>query len=45
MSDSRNDLPGSDAPQASPFETIRHEDASGVYWSARELAKLLGYRR
>ena len=32
--------------QASPFAAIRHEDADGVeYWSVRELAKLLGYRR
>ena len=31
-------------PQASPFDAIRHEDADGnEYWSARELATLLGY--
>lgn len=35
-----------EAPEASPFETIRHtaEDGSD-YWSARELAKMLGYTR
>ncbi len=31
-------------PAASPFEAIRHETAEGAeYWSARELAPLLGY--
>jgi DNA-damage-inducible protein D len=31
---------------SSPFDAIRREDADGAeYWSARELAKLLGYRR
>ena len=30
-------------PHASPFETIRHETEDGTeYWSARELAKVLG---
>jgi DNA-damage-inducible protein D len=28
-----------------PFETIRHEDETGVYWSARELAKVLDYAK
>jgi DNA-damage-inducible protein D len=27
----------------SPFERIKHTDEAGEYWSARELAKLLGY--
>ena len=30
----------------SPFDTIRHEDdTGGEFWSARELAPVLGYRR
>ena len=29
---------------ASPFDIIRHEDEDGgEYWSARELARVLGY--
>ncbi len=28
---------------ASPFDAIRHESDGGEYWSARELAKALGY--
>jgi DNA-damage-inducible protein D len=33
-----------DSPHTSPFDAIRHEDEQGnEYWSARELAKLLGY--
>ena len=27
----------------SPFDTIKHQDDGGDYWSARELAALLGY--
>jgi DNA-damage-inducible protein D len=27
----------------SPFDTIKHQDEGGDYWSARELAALLGY--
>ncbi len=27
----------------SPFEAIKHTDEDGEYWSARELAKVLGY--
>jgi hypothetical protein len=27
----------------SPFDTIKHQDEGGDYWSARELAVLLGY--
>ncbi len=27
----------------SPFDTIKHEDEGDAYWSARELAALLGY--
>ena len=35
---------GEQGTEASAFETIRHEDnAGGEYWSARELAKVLGY--
>lgn len=30
-------------PGTAPFETIRREDASGEYWSARDLMPLLGY--
>ena len=29
----------------SPFDTIRHEDEIGEYWSARELSVLLEYTR
>src|SRR5260221_2143495 len=29
----------------SPFDTIKHQDEGGEYWSARELAALLGYQR
>jgi len=30
--------------QQAPFESLRHVDANGQeYWSARELAVLLGY--
>jgi DNA-damage-inducible protein D len=29
----------------SPFDAIRHADERGEYWSARELAQLLGYTR
>ena len=29
---------------ASPFDAIRHEDTQGEWWSARELAELLGYK-
>src|SRR4051812_15769497 len=33
-----------EAPHSSPFEEIRHETEDGnEYWSARELAKILGY--
>lgn len=32
-------------PGASPFDAIRHEDAEGEWWSARELMPLLGYDR
>lgn len=31
------------APEISAFEQIKHTDENGEYWSARELAKLLGY--
>lgn len=31
------------SPEVSAFEQIKHEDENGEYWSARELAKLLGY--
>ena len=34
----------SDAPHVSPFETIRRVTEDGnEYWSARDLAKILGY--
>ena len=40
MSDTQDDL----TRPLSPFESIRHETAEGYeYWSARELAKILGY--
>jgi len=29
----------------SPFDTIKHQDEGGDFWSARELAVLLGYQR
>lgn len=28
----------------SPFDAIKHSDENGAYWSARELATLIGYR-
>jgi DNA-damage-inducible protein D len=28
-----------------PFDAVRHEDAEGDYWSARDLMPLLGYER
>jgi len=31
--------------QVSPFDSIRHEDADGEFWYARELSILLGYPR
>jgi DNA-damage-inducible protein D len=35
-----------DSPHVSPFARIRHEDErGGEYWSARELAEVLGYPR
>ncbi len=35
-----------EAPDVSPFEAIRHTEEDGnEYWSARELAKVLGYTR
>ncbi len=35
-----------DGSGVSPFEAIRHEDdGGGEYWSARELAKVLGYSK
>ncbi|MDE3230647.1 MAG: DNA damage-inducible protein D [Chloroflexota bacterium] len=45
MSDQTDDqqTPGHDT-SVSPFDAIKHVDADGAeYWSARELAKLLGY--
>ncbi len=30
-------------PTSSPFDAIRHTDDQGEYWTARELAKELGY--
>ncbi len=46
MNDQMDDQRAANDPQASPFDAIKREDASGAeYWSARELAKLLGYRR
>jgi len=39
-----NDDEGTGVPNVSPFEAIRREDEDGgEYWSARELAKILGY--
>ena len=35
---------GPDTPHVSPFDTIRRTDEQGnEYWSARDLAKILGY--
>lgn len=31
-------------PSTSPFDGIRHEDEQGEWWSARELAEMLGYK-
>lgn len=31
------------SPHGSPFEAIRHEASGSEYWSARELARVLGY--
>lgn len=46
MSDQRDDQRTTNDPQVSPFDAIKRADADGGdYWSARELAKLLGYRR
>src|SRR5262249_31387014 len=43
MTDSDRDLtPTTDA--ISPFDAIKHHDERGDYWSARELAALLGYK-
>lgn len=30
-------------PPTSPFDSLRHEDETGEYWSARELQTLMGY--
>ncbi len=39
-------LPADEPPALSPFDSIRHETEEGnEYWSARELALVLGYRR
>jgi DNA-damage-inducible protein D len=39
-----SDSAGTGVPNVSPFEAIRKEDEDGnEYWSARELAKILGY--
>src|SRR5271167_2478569 len=41
-----NDNDETQAPHISPFEAIRREAEDGSdYWSARELAKVLGYNR
>lgn len=46
MSDHTEEQGAAEQPQASPFDTIRRSSADGSeYWSARDLAKLLGYRR
>lgn len=38
-------MAANESPQrVSPFELIKHMDEHGEFWSARELAKLLGYR-
>jgi hypothetical protein len=43
MTDSDRDLtPTTEA--ISPFDAIKHHDERGDYWSARELATLLGYK-
>lgn len=40
----REALTPGDQPPSTPFEAIRHEDAAGgEYWTARELARILGY--
>ena len=40
----REALTPGDQPPSTPFEAIRHEDATGGdYWTARELARILGY--
>jgi DNA-damage-inducible protein D len=31
-------------PPISPFDAIKHHDEAGDFWSARELAQLLGYK-
>ena len=37
---------GEELPRLSPFDQIRHETANGgEFWSARELAEVLGYAR
>ena len=34
------------SPRTSPFDAIRHNDEQGnEYWSARELARILGYKQ
>lgn len=39
-----NDFPMSESAHISPFEAIRRANEHGVeYWSARELARILGY--
>lgn len=44
MSDRTHDQRDPENLQVSPFDAIRHEDEDGAeFWSARELAKLLGY--
>ncbi|HCI82448.1 MAG TPA: DNA damage-inducible protein D [Ktedonobacter sp.] len=44
MSDNDEEARESQTPHTSPFETIRQEAEDGSeYWSARDLAKLLGY--
>ncbi|WIG58788.1 MAG: DNA-damage-inducible protein D [Ktedonobacterales bacterium] len=39
------DDPTTTTGRISPFERIKHTDADGEFWSARELAKLLDYSR
>jgi DNA-damage-inducible protein D len=43
--DDRMDNTPTQPKRVSPFEAIRHEDEDGEYWSARELAKELGYAK
>jgi len=49
MSDNKRDIHqqvirrATTSSEVSAFEQIKREDESGEYWSARELAKLLGY--